>query len=105
MDRDYQFNSYQSKIAGHQASHYWQCKLLHKAPTTHIGFITEGIEQIGFIIRQGWEQIFIVINHQPDIMTFKDTTVTNTAMKQAGAFNETFTKPVTRIKAASKQGS
>ena len=31
-----QFNSPLSKRAGHQADHYWQCKLLHRTPTTHV---------------------------------------------------------------------
>jgi hypothetical protein len=59
---------------------------------------------LDLIIGQEWEQI-VIINHQPEIITFKDTTVTKMAIRQAGAFNEKFTKPVTRIMAASKQAS
>jgi hypothetical protein len=44
-------------------------------------------------------------NYQPDSTTFKNATVTKTAIKQASAFNETSTEPVICIKAASKQGS
>jgi hypothetical protein len=105
MGRARQFNAFLSKRAGHQESHYWQRKLRHRASTTHVGFIAKGIKQIGFIIGQGWEQIFIVINHQPNITTFKNATVTKTAIKQASAFNETSTEPVTCIRAARKQGS
>jgi hypothetical protein len=44
-------------------------------------------------------------NHQPDSATFKNVTVTKTAIKQASAFNDTSAKPMTSIRAASKQGS
>ena len=92
LDRDCQFKSSLSKRADHQASHYWQRKLILSAPTTHIDFIDGGINQIDFTIGQGLEQIFI--NHKLDITTFKNTTVTKTAIKQASALNETYTKPV-----------
>jgi len=101
MDKARQFNSYNFRRANHQASYYWQCKIPHKAQTTHIGLITKGIEQFDLIIEQEWERIFI-IKHRSEITTFKVTTVTKMAIKQAGAFNEKFTKPVTRIMAASK---
>ena len=104
MDKACQFNSYHFRRASHQASYYWQCKLPHKAQTTHIGSITKGIEQFKLIIGQEWERSFI-INHQPEITTFKVPTVTKMAIKQAGAFNEKFTEPVTRIMAASKKAS
>jgi hypothetical protein len=44
-------------------------------------------------------------NHQPDSTTFKNVTVTKTAIKQASVFNETFSKPMTSFRAARKQGS
>jgi hypothetical protein len=47
----------------------------------------------------------IIINHQLDITTFKNSTVTKMVIKQASALNENFTKPVTCIREASKQGS
>ena len=104
MDKARQFNSYNFRRANHQASYYWQCKLPHKTQTTHIGLIAKGIEQFNHIIGQAWERIFI-INHQSEITTFKVTTVTKMAIKQAGAFNEKFTEPVARIMTSSKQAS
>jgi hypothetical protein len=44
-------------------------------------------------------------NYQPDSTTFKNATVTKTAIKQASAFNETSTEPVICIRAAIKKGS
>ena len=105
LNRVCQFNLSLPERTGRQASHYWKRKLLHRAPTTHVVFIVGGIKQVDFIIERGGEQIFIVINHQPDITDFKNTTVTKTAIKQASALNETSTEPVTCIRAASKQGS
>ncbi len=90
MDKARQFNSCNFRRANHQASYYWQCKLPHKTQTTHIGLITEGIDQFDLIIRQSWERIFI-INHHYDITTLKVATVTKMAIRQAGAFNEKFT--------------
>jgi hypothetical protein len=51
------------------------------------------------------QEDFIVCQYQPDSTTFKNVTVTKTAIKQASAFNETSAKPMTSIRAASKQGS
>ena len=100
-----QINSSLSKRAGQQDSHHWRSKLLHRASTTHVVFIVGGIKRIGFIIEQGWEQIFIVINHHPDITTFKNATVSKMAIKQASALNKNFAQPVTCIRAASNHGS
>ena len=36
LDRVGQLNSSLSKRAGHTAGHYWQRKLLHRTPTTHV---------------------------------------------------------------------
>jgi hypothetical protein len=44
-------------------------------------------------------------NHQPDSTTFKNVKVTKTAIKQASAFNETSSNPMTSIRAASKKWS
>jgi hypothetical protein len=96
--------------AGHQAGHYWKCKLLHRIPTTNksnqtakLGSQTDKqpMPQMELQTRRTSS----CANHQLDSTTFKNVTVTKRAIKQASAFNETSSKPMTSIRAASKKGS
>jgi len=96
--------------AGHQAGHYWQCKLLHRMPTTNksdqtVKLGSQADKQPTPQMELQTRRTSLCANHQPDSTTFKNVTVTKTAIKQASAFNETSAKPMTFIRAASKQGS
>ena len=112
MDSVGQFNSSLSKRAGHQAGHYWQRKLLHRTPTTHVYSSNQTVKLGSQAEKQATPQMELqtgrtssCANYHPDSTTFKNATVTKTAIKQASAFNETSTEPVICIRAASKQGS
>ncbi len=110
MDRVGQFNSSLSKRAGHQAGHYWQCKLLHRMPTTNksnqtIKLGNQADKQPTPQMELQTRRTSLCANNQPDSTTFKNVTVTKTAIKQASVFNKTSAKPMTSIRAASKQGS
>ncbi len=112
MDRVGQSNSSLSKRVGHQAGHYWQRKLIHRMPTTHVYSSNQTVKLWSQAEKQPTPQMELqtrrtssCANHQPDSTTFKYATVTKTAIKQASAFSETSTKLMTSIREASKQGS